>query len=130
MQTKACSGKCLGMGCSTPGVWVVAACEGKISLFEKFSDGHMRLIPQGEGSMASSLEFFHQNITLSAQKHLFSQLVIIGSPADLSWLRAVLPLEVAKLIVAEIQYPLLPRWFEEETASGSLRQKLEHLFQE
>lgn len=109
---KACSGKCKGSGCGGASrVWVVAACEGMISLFEKDPQGALAPashLPQG---VFASLEQFQRHIEEAEQAHAFDQLVVIGSSNDIGWIHASLPEPAMRHIVAEIEYPLLPAWF-------------------
>ena len=117
-------------GCSSaPRVWVVAACDGMISLFEKCADGHVKLIRQGNNAIASSTDDFRHYLQDSVKKNLFSQLIVVGDASDISWTRISLPEEAAKHIVAEIEYPLVPRWFRQSPDLKGLSQALEQLFQ-
>lgn len=120
----------MGGGCSSaPRLWVVAACDGMISLFDKCADGHLRLIPQGESAVASSVDDFRHYLQESSRKGLFSQLVVVGDAGDISWTRATLPEDTARHIVAEIEYPLMPRWFRQDSDMKPLSQALEQIFQ-
>lgn len=126
---KACSGKCSGAGCSSDAyIWVVAACEGMISLFAKHQDGRLPIIFQGTNAVASSVEEFRKFISAAFLKQSFSQLILVGSPQDLSWLRASLPENVAKYTVAEMKYPLIPNWFQQAPDMGSLSKAINQLF--
>lgn len=126
--SKACSGKCMGTCSKTPKTWLVAACGGMISLFQKELDGHLTLLPQAEGSTFNSMEEFTQSILQSARDRQFDQLIIVGSPNDVAWMRTALPETVAKSVAAEIEYPLVPAWFKpSSTGLGGLTAALENL---
>jgi hypothetical protein len=111
---KACSGKCKGESCSVqPRLWVIAACDGMISLFERNSQGIFTLVsPIGE-VVFSSLEVFKETIYNAEYINAFDQLVIIGSSSDIAWAHAALPASVTLNIVAEIKCPLLSEWFKQ-----------------
>ncbi len=128
VKAKACSGKCLKGGCKPrANVWIVAACDGMMSLLEKQADGHLTLIPQGESLVSSSIDSFREYLSHATETSSYTQLVMIGAPNDISWMRAALPDNAAKYIVAEIKYPLLPQWFRQPPLK-SLTQALEQIF--
>ena len=128
--TKACSGRCKGaVGCAPEsGVWVLAASQGKVALFRKQADGH--LLPLDErGCRVSSFEGGLRNQLIDASEAAqFSQLVLVGSANDIAWMQVSLPVAVSKLVVAEIEYPLIATWFCASTDKGKLTQVLEHVF--
>ena len=114
---KACSGKCKGGGgaChNAPRVWVVAACEGMISLFEKDMEGTLLPILQNDQGVFASLDQFQKSIDKADRAHAFDQLVVVGSSNDIAWLHASLPQSATRHIVAEIEYPLMAIWFKEQ----------------
>ena len=128
-EARACSGKCTGKACSSPAaVWVLAGCDGMISLFEKSAGGHLSLLRQDGGAVASSLEAFRDFLEEAAQKHRFSQMVLVGEPGDISWMQMALPPAAARHIAAEIAYPLMPAWFRQGSELSQLSRALEHLF--
>lgn len=109
---KACSGKCKVVSChTTPRVWIVAACEGMIMLFEKDIQGQLSPILQNDQGVFASLEQFQKTIDNADQANSFDQLVIIGSNNDIAWIHASLPQSAMRHIVAEIEYPLMAGWF-------------------
>ena len=109
---KACSGKCGGGFCrgDKPRVWVVAACEGMISLFEKQASGQISLIP-GSSDVFPSMEEFRAMLVTAEGEHKLDQLVIVGAKGDIAWMHTALPAPVAKYVTAEIEYPLIAGWF-------------------
>jgi len=110
--SKACSGKCKGVSCATtPRVWVVAACEGMILLFEKDIQGELLPIIKNEPGVFASLEQFQKTIDNADQENSFDQLIIVGSNNDIAWIHASLPQSAMHHIVAEIEYPLISGWF-------------------
>lgn len=114
VSSNACSGKCRGSACSNaPKIWVVAACEGRISLFEKNKDGTISPNPQGELAAFSSPNQFQQLIGNAEKTHQFDQLVLVGSAGDIAWVHSFLPQQAAGHVTAEIKYPLLANWFNE-----------------
>lgn len=126
---KACSGKCKsGMCGDTPRVWVVAACEGMISLFEKDTRGVIAPMPQGDQAVFSSLDAFQKSMDNAEHAHAFDQLVIIGSNNDIAWIHASLSAPATRYIVAEIEYPLLPAWFKQPLPLPNLTHALEGVF--
>lgn len=114
--TKACSGKCTGGGAcgnKTPRVWVAAACDGMISLFEKNPDGHLALLAGQERAIFSSMEDF-QHALLAADNHKrLDQLVLVGAKGDIAWVHTALPTGITTHIAAEIEYSLMPGWFKQ-----------------
>lgn len=130
LATGACSGKCLGARCSDKAsrLWIVAACEGMVSLFSKEADGSLALsVQQDRPAVFSSLEQFQQSLASAHQKDLFDQLIIIGSASDIAWVHSSMPRAAAHQIAAEIKYPLLPSWFKDRTHLAQALQKvLEH----
>ena len=127
IKTKACSGKCKSGGCgAVPKIWLVAACEGMISLFEKNVQGVLLNKLQGDRAVFSSLGAFQQLMDKAESAHAFDRLVIIGSSNDIAWIHASLPASAMRHIVAEIEYPLLPAWFNNDAGIGRLTQVLEN----
>lgn len=128
---RACSGRCKGGGCGeavAPPVWVLAACEGMAALCSKQPDGH--LIPViGDEEVSSFANGIRERLARASECVEFSQLVLIGSANDLSWTQASLPASVSKQVVAEIEYPLIPAWFDAASDRRRLTQALEHVFQ-
>jgi hypothetical protein len=126
-SAKACSGKCKGAACrGAPRVWVVAACEGMISLFERDMQG--ALVLQGDQAIFSSLDAFQKSIENADRNHAFDQLVIVGSSNDIAWIHASLPALAMHHIAAEIEYPLLPAWFKQSLPLPGLKHALESIF--
>ena len=129
IKTKACSGKCKnGMCGTTPKIWVVAACEGMISLFERNALGTLSPPLQSDQPIFSSLDAFQQSMDKAENAHAFDQLVIIGSSNDIAWIHASLPVSATRHIVAEIEYPLLPAWFKQSSPLSHLTHALEGVF--
>lgn len=54
----------------------------------------------------------------------FTQLIVVGSPVDIAWVHASLPPEVARMIVAEVRYPLLNAWFGDAEGMRQLKHAL------
>ena len=106
----ACSGKCEGMCTTFPRIWVAATAGGIVSLFEKKSDGILPL-PIDEYGVCLQVGEFLSLVAEAGGSRKFSQLVIVGSAADMATMRDSLPVDVAKFIAAEIEYPLLTNWF-------------------
>lgn len=124
----ACSGKCGKGGCaSAPAVWVVAACEGMIALFEKFADGRLGLVRQGESVVSPSMEALREYLQHAMDAKRFGRLVLVGAVGDLSWMHSVLPEGVVKRVLAEIHYPLMPGWFRTSPDLAPLSQALERV---
>jgi hypothetical protein len=120
---KACSGKCRGE-CVTasPRLWVIAACNGMVSLFQKVDD-HLEVVAYDTGTVFPSLESLSSMLKSSAEQNKFQQLMVVGSSHDMAWLHMSLPEEASSRIVAEVQYPLLPAWFPNaEALSHALKQ--------
>jgi len=114
-SSSACSGKCKGAACKNiPGIWIVAACEGMISLYEKNQEGELVAKPLNNNMVFASLAQFQQFLIVSERSHSFEQLVLVGGSNDIAWLHASISPEVSRHITAEIQYPLIPGWFKEE----------------
>ena len=63
--------------------------------------------------MFSSLDAFQKSIDTAECAHDFDQLLIVGSSSDIAWIHASLPMPATRHIAAEIEYPLLPAWFQE-----------------
>jgi hypothetical protein len=128
LPTKACTGKCTGTCKSSPAVWVMAACEGMISLFEKQPGGSLKLKTQGSHAVSPTVEDMRQYLAEAVKSQAFSQLVLIGSANDIAWAQALLPQSVTSHIVAEIQYPLIPAWFRQLPELRQLTHALEQVF--
>jgi hypothetical protein len=129
IKTKACSGKCKSSLCgAVPKTWVVAACEGMISLFEKTPQGSFSPKLQDNQIVFSSLDAFQKSMDKAENAHAFDQLVIIGSSNDIAWIHASLPAPAMRHIVAEIEYPLLPAWFKQPLPLVNLTYALEGIF--
>lgn len=123
---KACSGKCRSEGCAgVPRIWIVAACEGMVSLFSKEKDGLVTPRPWSACNVFPSMDRFQQSIEEAAHDHAFDQLIIVGSSSDIAWVHSSLPENAARYIAAEIKYPLLSSWFKEPTPLPHLTQALQ-----
>lgn len=109
-------------------MWVVAACEGMVSLFEKDVRGILAPMLRGGQAVFSSLDAFQKSIDRAEHAHAFDQLVIIGSNNDIAWIHASLPAPATRHIVAEIEYPLLPAWFKQPLPLPNLTHALEGVF--
>lgn len=109
-------------------MWVVAACEGMISLFEKTPAGALALRAEGGGPVFSSLEEFQRSMDRAEQVHAFDRLIIVGSGSDIAWVHSTLPEAMARHIAAEIKYPLLPAWFRQAAPLSGLTHALESVF--
>ncbi len=129
LKSKACSGKCMGNCAKAPATWVIAACGGMISLFEKKSDGHLALLPQQNSPVASSVDEFLRTMENAASMNKFSRLLVVGSANDVAWLHHALPNDIAKSIVAEIEYPLISSWFGNNADAEKLQNALEQVLQ-
>lgn len=118
LGAKACSGKCRGSACgAAPRIWVVAACEGMIVVFEKHGDAYTPKVRPGT-SAVGSLEGFKQTLERASATHDFDQMVVVGSPGDIAWVHSSLPEDTARHVAAEITYPLLSGWFREPNVSA------------
>lgn len=122
---RACSGKCLGDGCpaGVPRVWVVAACNGMVSVFKKI-DHHLEIVPRQDGLVFPSLEMFSHAIRDAAEHNEFDQLMVVGSDSDVAWVERALPEVAAQRLVAEMKYPLLPGWFNQGTQLTSALERI------
>ena len=126
---KACSGKCKGGACGkAQRVWVVAACEGMISLFEKDREGDIAANSFAEHSVFSSPSQFQQFINDAKSNNAFEQLVIVGSTNDIAWVHSLLLQHIAPYITAEIKYPLMASWFKEPYPMAHLTRALKNIF--
>ena len=108
----ACSGKCVE-GCGLkPAIWVIAACDGLIALFQQNSDGRVSIVPQGDSFLSPSVEVFSSTLLSALRRGAFNRLVLIGSPQDMVWVQLSLPASLTKHIVAEISHPLSVGYFQ------------------
>lgn len=121
-QGRACSGKCKAP-CGV-GAFVLAACEGMVAPCYMQIDGTLTPLEHtGRGVLLSWDEI------RDMLQHGFrgnDPLLLVGSPVDIAWLRAALPLGVDQRVSAEIAYPLMPAWFSAEGRTA-LVQALEHV---
>lgn len=113
---------------AAPRVWVVAACEGMVSLFEKNVQGTLVPLPQCGGAVFSSMEQFQKSLDEAEHAHAFDRLVVIGSSNDIAWIHASLSVPVTHRIAAEIEYPLLAAWFKQPLPLPNLTHALEGVF--
>jgi len=126
-QPRACSGKCMGGGScqsSKPKVWTIAACDGMVSLFSEGDDGAYHLISQRGSAVASSIEALRDTLEDAAQLHAFDRLIIVGGKGDVAWVELALTANLAKRVMAQINYPLLAGWFKESEPLHSLSSAL------
>lgn len=125
---KACSGKCRQSCSKTPKTWVVAACGGLVSLFEKRGDGSLMILSEKSGAVYPSIDQFREHLVASSESGHFNQLVLVGSENDIAWTVAALPQNIISNIVAEISYPLVPNWFKGDSDLPQLSKALGTLF--
>lgn len=125
----ACSGKCKGGGCGskTLKVWTLAACNGMVSLFSETDHGALRLVPQDDHTVASSLESLRETLENALEENAFDQLIIVGAPGDVAWAQLALTEPLARRVIAQIHYPLMPNWFKEGGTLKSLANALQHV---
>ena len=110
--SSACSGKCMGdCAAKATSTWVVAACDGLLTIFEKRQGGGLKLVAQQDSPAAPSLDAFRQTLEDAVRRNRFGQIILVGAGGDIGWVQLSLPPELAKHIVAEIQYPLMASWF-------------------
>jgi hypothetical protein len=109
-------------------VWVVAACEGMVSLFTKADSGVISPLPLGNQTVFASLDAFQKSISSAEKQHAFDQLIIVGSNNDIAWVHASMPSQATQHVVAEIEYPLLPAWFKQSLPLPILSHALEGVF--
>jgi len=119
---KNCSGKCRGTCDTGKGIWVLAASEGMAALYEKRQDGALSSLPFI--AAAPLVEELRSRLEDAVEDAGCNQLVLVGSPSDLSWMTLSLPPSVIRKVVAEIKYPLLPAWFTSQTGLTQLHQAL------
>jgi hypothetical protein len=125
MPAKACSGRCKGKSCeSAPRVWIVAACEGMVSLFEEKNHGTATIELKNKESVFYSVDSFKQFIDASEDARAFDKLILVGSANDIAWVHSSLSNEAARHIAAEIKYPLLVSWFKEPEQMPNFAQAL------
>ena len=126
---KACSGACMGDACSgATRVWILAACDGMITIFQKNPDGCLSPLLQGNNAISPSVETFYHYLDEAAQTRQFTQLILVGSTSDIAWVQRALPESAIGCTSAEIQYPLVSGWFRETPHLKQLSQALEQLF--
>ena len=125
----ACIGGCPGTCHGSGRMWVVAACDGHMALYEKWRYANAELIPLGQDIVPRSLEALVALLRESHAQKQFEQLLIVGSQNDLCWVQSLLPEQVANCVVAEIRYPLLASWFIETPNMKSLNGALHTLLQ-
>lgn len=126
-EGRGCSGKCSGNCKNETRVWVLAACEGMISLFRRGREGQLTLIAQEGKTVAPSLRNFAAWLEDAAQEKQFDQLVLVGAMNDVAWLQHSLPESAAKRVVAEIPQPLEAAWFREAMPMPSLAGQIAEL---
>ncbi len=125
-EAAACSGKCKSGGCGkSPRVWVVAACEGMVSLFAKDASGAFALVEDAPQRVFATIEQFQQSLDDATHEKKFDQIVIVGSSNDIAWVHCALPACTVGHIAAEINYPLLSGWFKEPAPMPHLSQALQ-----
>ncbi len=124
---KACSGKCMEK-CGSHGGrrWIVAACDGIIVVLED-NGGRLSPVKQGESMVSVSANGFWHMIDTALKQDRLDQLVIVGSPNDISWVHLALPHDAARKIVAEIRYPLMPAWMKQVPGMESLASAIEQV---
>jgi len=126
---KACSGQCMSPCTGRTGLWVVAASSGKIARFEKSDEGAYSLVPFAKDSVAPSAEYFAKSMMADHGAHAFERMVLVGSQSDIAWARAVLPAELAACVMAEVEYPLPTKWFQNNGVMPELSGALAHVLQ-
>lgn len=122
-----CSGSCLNKQKNPAHVWVIAACEGMIALYAKDDGGHLSVLKQHGQALAPSVDEFRAFMASGMEAKRFDQLLIVGTTSDIAWLEAYLPEGIHKYIVAEIQYPLVAKWFKADDIA-QLTQAMQALF--
>ncbi len=122
-----CCGKCNKSCGSTPKVWVIAACEGMFSIFEKDDRQKLNSILQDENKVIPSISEFVEIVEQACDEGKFSQLLLVGSEKDMNWLRPILPAQATRYIIAEVKYPLLTDWFKQTRANDKLSDIIENL---
>lgn len=121
-RKSACSGKCMSGACASngPRMWVVAACNGMVSLFESAPQQGLTPVLHAGGTVFPSLSAFSAMLQEAEQAHSLAQLVLVGSQSDIAWVHASLPESLATRIAAEIEYPLVSNWFKQPAMQSPL----------
>lgn len=101
-------------GASEPRMWIIAASGGRLCIFERRG---AQLVPctSSRGTLLHTPNDCTRRIQSECAAQSSDQFIIIGSPNDLHWLHASLPVEAENRIVAEIPAPLDASWFLEPT---------------
>lgn len=128
IPSSACSGKCKGNCKNSPGIWIVAACEGMISLYEKNGEGAIVAKPHNNNMVFASMAQFQQFLMGAEESRAFEQLILVGGGNDIAWLHASITPKASRYITAEIQYPLIPGWFKEQDVPH-LTHAMKNIFQ-
>lgn len=127
-KERLCSGKCGSDACGSGNrVWVLAASEGMAALYEKHRNGELTPVmfrKEASAPLIGDVSIFLERAATSGD---FGQLLLVGSPGDISWMLLSLPETVTQKVVAEVKYPLLAAWFGKESGLAPLRQALENV---
>lgn len=129
MPQGACSGKCRKAACELGAqtVWVIAACEGMISIFTRGSDGTLQCLKQDGASVGTTAGGVSALLENAIDHQSCQQIIIVGSASDIGWMHSLLNQKVAQHISAEINYPLLPAWFKGQLDTVQLQHALERV---
>lgn len=95
---------------------MLAACEGMVAPYSMKADGTLTPLENIERGVLFSWDEVRDML-----QHGFcgnDPLLLVGSPVDIAWLRAALPLGVDQRVSAEIVYPLIPTWFSSQGRSS------------
>ncbi len=74
-------------------------------------------------SLSSLVDF----LTQSLQRRAFQQLLILGTASDIGWMHAALPVELSRLVAAEVNYPLVHSWFSDAPQLSQLKKAVHQL---
>lgn len=94
-------------------IWVIAACNGMASIFERNPLGRLQPLTGMEylepSLLSDCLCFLSQAESLGELK----QCILIGTATDIAWMRALLSSTIRTKIMTEIEYPLIAGLFQQ-----------------
>lgn len=128
-SARACSGKCGNSACAggERSFWLLAACQGKIAIFEKPEQGTLKLVPQNGSAIAPAFDLLTAHLDKARKEGQFSRLVLVGGKSDIAWMRMLVPESISGMVFAEIEYPLMEGWFSDEDDLHHLSDALERV---
>ena len=105
-------------------LWVIAACNGMVSLFERGNNGKLYALTGMDYTQPGSLPECLRLLTQAESLGELTQCILVGSASDIAWMQVLLPPSIQKKIRADIEYPIIASLFKQAQRDNGMHELL------